>query len=111
MRRIVGTGVGRIVRASGSGIARSAGVTRRVVAFIGIVVLLALAATLLWQVYMHHSEGDPFEREEPASVWMDGTGQTGSKICGRNELSYSPSGTRECGTRGAISVARRSKIT
>jgi type II secretory pathway component PulM len=45
--------------------------TRRAVAFLGIVLLLVLAMTLLWQVYEHHREADPYERDEPATVRLD----------------------------------------
>ena len=57
-------------------------VTRRVVSFLGILVLLALAATLLWQVYVHHREADPDEREGSVIVRRNGVIADESKICG-----------------------------
>jgi hypothetical protein len=44
---------------------------RRLLAFLGIIVLLVLATTLLWQVYVHHQEADPYDRDEPATVRLD----------------------------------------
>jgi hypothetical protein len=42
--------------------------TRRLLATIGLVVLLALAMTLLWRVYVHHTRAEPYERDEPVIV-------------------------------------------
>jgi hypothetical protein len=36
---------------------------RRLASAIGIVVLLALALTLLWRVYVHHTRAEPYDDE------------------------------------------------
>lgn len=41
---------------------------RRFLSIIGIVVLLALAMTLLWRVYSHHTQAEPYDDDEPAVV-------------------------------------------
>ena len=41
---------------------------RRLMALFGIVVLLALASALLWRVYVHHTNAEPYESDEPAVV-------------------------------------------
>ncbi|MBV9478342.1 MAG: hypothetical protein JO315_19930 [Acidobacteria bacterium] len=41
---------------------------RRLAAAVGIVLVLALALTLLWCVYVHHSRAEPFEHEDRAVV-------------------------------------------
>jgi hypothetical protein len=41
---------------------------RRLAAAVGIVLVLALAITLLWCVYLHHSRAEPFEPENRAVV-------------------------------------------
>jgi hypothetical protein len=46
-------------------------VTRRIVSLAGIIVLIVLALTLLWRVYLHHRQADPYEREEPVTVELD----------------------------------------
>jgi hypothetical protein len=78
-------------------------VARRIASLAGIVVLLALALTLLWRVYVHHHQADPYDREEPATVEVRRPPFEIRKNCERLELNYSPTGTRECGTPGAIS--------
>lgn len=55
---------------------------RRLLAFLGIVLLLVLATTLLWQVYLHHHEADPYERDEPATVRLDVTKESAVKFAG-----------------------------
>jgi hypothetical protein len=45
--------------------------TRRIAALAGIVVVIALALTLLWRVYLHHEQADPYAREEPVTVRLD----------------------------------------
>lgn len=56
----------------GNGIAHSGSMARRLSSFLGIMILLALALTLLWQVYDHHRQADPYERDaEPISVPLD----------------------------------------
>lgn len=44
--------------------------TRRFGAMIGIVLVLALALTLLWRVYLHHEQAHEVE-DEPAVVSVD----------------------------------------
>lgn len=46
---------------------------RRLFAFLGILLVLVLALTLLWQVYLRHQEADPDVRDEPATVRLDVT--------------------------------------
>ena len=60
--------------AVGAGIARFAGMGRRIAAMIGLVAVVALALTLLYRVYVHHSQAEPYV-EEPAGavVRMDWT--------------------------------------
>ena len=45
--------------------------TRRLLATIGIVAILALALTLLWRVYVHHTNAEPYDKDEPVvvSLW------------------------------------------
>ena len=61
--------------------------------------LIALALTLLWRVYLHHNQADPYEREEAVTVEL----LTPSKNYGRFALNYRPTETMQCGTSGAIS--------
>jgi hypothetical protein len=42
--------------------------TRRLIATFGIVLLLALAVTLLWRVYVHHTHAQPYDSDEPVVV-------------------------------------------
>ncbi|HYC90879.1 MAG TPA: hypothetical protein VEO54_16800 [Thermoanaerobaculia bacterium] len=46
-------------------------VTRRIASLAGIVILLALALVLLWRVYLHHQQADPYDRDEPVTVELD----------------------------------------
>ena len=46
-------------------------VTRRAVALLAFFALIAIALTLLWRVYLHHSQADPYEREEAVTVRVD----------------------------------------
>ena len=41
---------------------------RRIAAAVGIVILLALAGALLWRVYVHHTQAEPYHSDEPAVV-------------------------------------------
>ena len=41
---------------------------RRLIAAFAIVVLIALALTLLWRVYVHHIRTAPYEKDEPVVV-------------------------------------------
>jgi len=72
---------------------------RRIASLAGIVVLIALALTLLWRVYLHHHQADPYEREEAVTVELF----TPSKNYGRIALNYSATMTIECGTPSAMS--------
>ena len=47
-------------------------VARRIASLAGIAVLIALALALLWRVYLHHQQADPYGREEPVTVRLDG---------------------------------------
>lgn len=49
------------------------GVARRIASLAGIVVLIALALTLLWRVYLHHEQADPYDRDEPVTVELGRT--------------------------------------
>lgn len=44
---------------------------RRIAALLGFFALVLLALTLLWRVYVHHHQADPYEREEAVTVRMD----------------------------------------
>lgn len=46
-------------------------VARRLTALFAFFALIALAATLLWQMYVHHSQADPYEREDAVTVRLD----------------------------------------
>lgn len=46
-------------------------VARRIAALLGFFALLLLALTLLWRVYVHHHQADPYEREEAVTVRLD----------------------------------------
>jgi hypothetical protein len=46
-------------------------VARRLISLLGILLLLALALTLLCQVYVHHEEAGPYQPDEPVSVRLD----------------------------------------
>lgn len=72
---------------------------RRIASLAGIVALIALALTLLWQVYLHHSQADPYDREEAVTVELF----SWSKNYEPFALNYGPTGTMQCGTSGAIS--------
>lgn len=43
---------------------------RRLLALLGFILVLALAAALLWRVYLHHERAEPYT-EEPTVVQMD----------------------------------------
>jgi hypothetical protein len=55
-------------------------VTRRIASLVGILVLIALALTLLWRVYLHHEQADPYERDEPVTVRLDVPASAAVKI-------------------------------
>ncbi len=46
-------------------------VARRFAALLAFFALIALAVTLLWRVYVHHNQADPYEREEAVTVNLD----------------------------------------
>lgn len=43
---------------------------RRALALLGFMIVLALAAALLWRVYVHHMHAEPYV-EEPSIVRLD----------------------------------------
>ncbi|HYK05573.1 MAG TPA: hypothetical protein VE974_27720 [Thermoanaerobaculia bacterium] len=45
--------------------------TRRILALFGFFLVLALAVTLLYRVYIHHIEAEPYEKEESAVVQLE----------------------------------------
>lgn len=73
-------------------------VLRRIASLAGILLLIALALTLLWQVYLHHSQADPYDREDSVTVEL----ATQGKFCARVALNYSANGTTNAGTPAAI---------
>lgn len=76
-----------------------ADVLRRMASLAGILLLIALALTLLWQVYLHHSQADPYDRERSVTVETPEP----RKIYERVELNYSPSEIPNAGMPGAMS--------
>ena len=46
-------------------------VARRIAALLAFFALMVLALTLLWRVYVHHNQADPYEREEAVTVRLD----------------------------------------
>ncbi len=46
-------------------------VARRFAALLAFFALIALALTLLWRVYVHHNQADPYERESAVTVNLD----------------------------------------
>ena len=55
-------------------------VARRIAALAGIVIVIALALSLLWRVYLHHQQADPYDRDEPVTVELDDRGAASVKI-------------------------------
>jgi hypothetical protein len=57
---------------------------RRLLALIGILVLVTLALTLLWRVYAHHLRAAPLEPDLTIeSVWMEIVPpQRAAELCG-----------------------------
>jgi hypothetical protein len=53
---------------------------RRIAAAFGIVLVLALAITLLWCVYLHHTRAEPFEPDNRAVVALPSLVASGAKI-------------------------------
>ena len=62
-------------------------VARRVAALLAFFALVVLALTLLWRVYLHHNQADPYEREEAVTVRLgvplDGCDPAHVKIANR----------------------------
>jgi hypothetical protein len=46
-------------------------VARRIAALLAFFALVLLALTLLWRVYVHHNEADPYDREQAVTVRLD----------------------------------------
>jgi hypothetical protein len=46
-------------------------VARRIAALLAFFALVLLALTLLWRVYVHHNEADPYDREQAVTVSLD----------------------------------------
>ena len=46
-------------------------VARRIAALLAFFALIILAMTLLWRVYLHHTQGDPYEREDGVTVRLE----------------------------------------
>jgi hypothetical protein len=55
-------------------------VARRLAAMIAFFALIALAVTLLWRVYVHHNQADPYEREDAVTVRLDASFATSVKF-------------------------------
>ena len=52
---------------------------RRTLALLGFLAVLALALTLLWQVFRHHEASERYERE-PDVVWLDAPAESSVKF-------------------------------
>jgi hypothetical protein len=46
-------------------------VARRIAALLAFFALVLLALTLLWRVYVHHDQADPYDRESAVTVRLD----------------------------------------
>ena len=46
--------------------------TRRIAAMFGLIIVIALALTLLYRVYLHHTGAEPYVEDEPIVVRLDG---------------------------------------
>lgn len=53
---------------------------RRLAALLGFLALVLLALTLLWRVYVHHHQTDPYDREEAVTVRLDASGANDVKF-------------------------------
>jgi hypothetical protein len=61
-------GIARILRALQL-LSHNIGMTRRLLAAVTIIVIIALAVTLLWRVYVHHVNAEPYGHDdEPVAV-------------------------------------------
>ena len=45
--------------------------TRRILALFGFFLVLALAVTLLYRVYLHHTQAEPYEEDASAVVRLE----------------------------------------
>ncbi|HEX8251637.1 MAG TPA: hypothetical protein VF846_00705 [Thermoanaerobaculia bacterium] len=59
-----------ILNPSGTSVAASERV-RRILALAGFILVIALAVTLLYRVYIHHTEAEPYSDEESSIVGLD----------------------------------------
>ena len=57
--------------------------TRRLLALLGFIAVIVLAVTLLYRVYIHHIQAEPYEDEESTVVRLEG------KNCTTLPLNYS----------------------
>ena len=55
-------------------------VARRITALLAFFALILLALTLLWRVYLHHNQADPYDRENAVTVHLDVPSSTFVKI-------------------------------
>lgn len=46
-------------------------VARRITALLAFFALVALVLILLWRVYLHHHQADPYDREAGVTVFLD----------------------------------------
>ena len=46
-------------------------VARRIAALLAFFALVALVLILLWRVYVHHRQADPYDREGAVTVFLD----------------------------------------
>ena len=58
-------------------------VARRAAALLAFFALIVLVLTLLWRVYVHHNQADPYDREEAVTVSLDGSDPAHVKIANR----------------------------
>ena len=57
-------------------------VARRITALLAFFALILLALTLLWRVYVHHNQADPYDREEAVTVSLDVSAASFVKFAG-----------------------------
>ena len=58
-------------------------VARRIAALLAFFALILLALTLLWRVYVHHDQADPYDRESAVTVDLDVPAATSVKFATR----------------------------
>jgi hypothetical protein len=71
LRRQLPTANRQLVRSPGMSIAALASMLRRVLALVGIVVVVALALTLFVRVWVHHTQAAPYVDDDRAIVALD----------------------------------------